>query len=142
MEAFRAEYIQQTSPFAIRGYKEDASETGERLVVRLGYGAVEHQLAAAGNGPIDAFIHGVNRQFELDARILDYEEHAVGSGADAVAVAYVEMRVGEAQSTFGVGMHANIVTASLHAIASALNRAIRLHPGALPKTLAQQEISS
>ena len=62
-------------------------------------------------------------------RILDYEEHAVGKGADATAISYVEIQVGESAPTFGVGMDQNIVTASLNAITSAINRAIRAQGG-------------
>jgi 2-isopropylmalate synthase len=137
MRAFHSEYVDQTSPFVIHGYKEDAGDSGERLTVRIGQGNNEHVLTAQGNGPIDAFIHAINKQFELDVRILDYEEHAVGGGADAAAVAFVEVRAGEAQPTFGVGIHPNIVRASLHAITSALNRAIRLHGLELSKASEQ-----
>ena len=55
--------------------------------------------------------------------MLDYHEHAIGSGADARAVAYLELRIGESQTRFGVGIDTNIVSASLKAIASAMNRA-------------------
>ena len=55
-------------------------------------------------------------------RVLDYHEHSVGSGANAQAVAYLEMRINEAQTVFGVGMDANIVTASLKAIMSGIHR--------------------
>jgi 2-isopropylmalate synthase len=53
--------------------------------------------------------------------VLDYHEHAIGSGADAQAVAYLELRVGE-QTLFGVGIDGNIVSASLKAIVSGLQR--------------------
>ena len=55
-------------------------------------------------------------------RVLDYHEHAVGSGAHVQAVAYLELRVGQ-QTVFGVGMDANIVSASLKAIISGFQRA-------------------
>ena len=135
--AFQNEYVDQSSPFAIRGYTEDAGDGPERLTAKVDYGEAKYVLSAEGNGPIDSFLHAINNKFELDARILDYEEHAVGSGADATAVAFVELRLGAIQPTFGVGMHPNIVTASLHAIASALNRAIRHHGVALPKVRLQ-----
>ncbi len=60
-----------------------------------------------------------------DSRILDYDEHAVGSGADAAAVCFVELRAAESDAVMGAGMHRNILTASLNAITSALNRAVR-----------------
>jgi len=74
-----------------------------------------------GTGPIDAFVHGLSQSTGQDIRVLDYHEHSIGSGADARAVAYLELRVGE-QTRFGVGIDANIVRASLMAIASGLSR--------------------
>jgi 2-isopropylmalate synthase len=81
-----------------------------------------------GNGPIDAFVSALQHQ-GVPIRVLDYHEHAIASGADARAVAYVELRVGE-QTLFGVGMHRNIVTASLNAVVSGLRRARPLVPAA------------
>ncbi|UXH77110.1 2-isopropylmalate synthase [Roseateles amylovorans] len=75
-----------------------------------------------GRGPIDAFVEGLNKQLQTQVRVLDYHEHALGSGADAQAVAYLELRVGEA-TLFGVGMDSNIASASLKAIVSGLRRA-------------------
>ncbi len=74
-----------------------------------------------GTGPIDAFVHGLAQSTGQDIRVLDYHEHSIGSGADARAVAYLELRVGE-QTRFGVGVDANIVRASLMAIASGFSR--------------------
>jgi len=54
---------------------------------------------------------------------MDYHQHAIGAGADAKAVAYLELRVDESQTLFGVGMDANVVTASLKAIVSGVQRA-------------------
>ncbi len=58
--------------------------------------------------------------------MVDYHEHAIGAGADAMAVSYVEIRMdGEPNLRFGVGIDSNIVTASLNAVISAVNRALR-----------------
>ncbi|CAA9384489.1 MAG: 2-isopropylmalate synthase, partial [uncultured Ramlibacter sp.] len=80
------------------------------------------RIEGMGNGPIDAFVVGLSAATGDAVRVLDYHEHAIGSGADAQAVAYLELRVG-AQTLFGVGMDANIVSASLKAIVSGLQRA-------------------
>jgi 2-isopropylmalate synthase len=80
-----------------------------------------------GNGPIDAFVSALQLQHDTPIRVLDYHEHAIASGADARAVAYVELRIGE-QTLFGVGIHRNIVTASLNAVVSGLRRAERRAP--------------
>lgn len=80
-------------------------------------------VRGVGNGPIDAFVAGLAHVTGQSIRVLDYHEHAVASGADARAVAYLELRVGD-RTLFGVGMDANIVTASLKAIVSGLQRAM------------------
>jgi len=96
-------------------------------------GAARHAIFGAGNGPIDAFVQALNTHFDLAIRILDYDEHAIGSGADATAVCFVEVRTGNSDPVMGAGMHRNILTASLNAIASAMNRAIRDRVISLPK---------
>ena len=80
-------------------------------------GAVR-RISGKGCGPIDAFVAALGENIA----VLDYHEHALGSGADALAVAYVEMRIGDNPQAFGVGIDANIVTASIKAILSGLNR--------------------
>ncbi len=79
-------------------------------------------IQGAGNGPIDAFVEALGTACGEQIRVLDYHEHAIGSGAKARAVAYLELRVG-ARTLFGVGMDSNIVTASLKAIVSGVQRA-------------------
>ena len=82
-------------------------------------------LEGEGSGPIDAYVNALNRHLAVPVRVLDYHEHAIASGADARAAAYLELRVGEAATLFGVGIDANIVSASLHAIVSGPQRAHR-----------------
>ncbi|MFI5446148.1 2-isopropylmalate synthase [Polaromonas sp. UC242_47] len=94
-------------------------------------------LDGQGAGPIDAFVKGLNEATGHSIRVLDYHEHAVGSGADAQAVAYLELRVNEHQTLFGVGRDANIVSASLKAVISGLQRAkITMSPRQISGTAA------
>jgi len=86
-------------------------------------------LEGHGNGPIAAFC-AVLEQVGVDVRVLDYAEHALSSGGDAKASAYVECAVGE-RVLWGVGIDSSIVTASLKAIVSAVNRALREVPAAV-----------
>lgn len=79
-------------------------------------------LQAKGHGPIDAFVNGLNAAGEC-VRVLDYHEHAVGEGAGAKAVSYIELRVDEKVTVFGVGMDTSIVAASFKAVLSGLLRA-------------------
>jgi len=91
------------------------------LAAEIGQGDRVLAVRGSGNGPIDAFVAGLGEALGETVRVLDYHEHAVASGADARAVAYLELRIGE-QTLFGVGMDANIVSASLKAIVSGLLR--------------------
>jgi 2-isopropylmalate synthase len=81
----------------------------------------ERWIKGSGNGPIAAFVDALSRDGGTPVEIVDYAEHALGEGADATAVAYVEARVG-GKTRWGVGVDANIVTASLRAVVSAVNR--------------------
>lgn len=80
-------------------------------------------IKGSGNGPIDAFIHALGDATGHNVRVIDYHQHAIGAGADAQAVAYLELRVDEEQTLFGVGIDADIISASLKAIVSGLERA-------------------
>jgi 2-isopropylmalate synthase len=75
-----------------------------------------------GNGPIDAFVAALG----LDIRLMDYHEHSIGSGADARAACYVELRLGSGPTLFGAAIDSNIVTASFKAVLSAVNRHIAM----------------
>ena len=83
----------------------------------------EVPAGGAGVGPIDAFVSNWNATSATQVRVLDYHEHALGAGASAQAVAYLELRIDEQHTVFGVGIDTNIVSASLKAILSGLQRA-------------------
>ncbi|MNE72546.1 2-isopropylmalate synthase [compost metagenome] len=82
-------------------------------------------LSGEGTGPIDAFVGALAQATGRSIRVLDYAEHAVSAGANAQAAAYVELRVDDSHVVYGVGMDANIVSASISAIVSGLARAPR-----------------
>jgi 2-isopropylmalate synthase len=103
---------------------EESAQSGSKSFnikagVRLGRQL--HQVQGTGAGPIDAFVAGLAAATGQDVRVLDYHEHAIGSGASAQAVAYLELLI-NGQTLFGVGMDGNIVSASLKAIISGLLR--------------------
>ncbi len=97
----------------------------ERLSARLKLDGREITIVGHGNGPVDAFVHALRERCGFDVHVMNYHEHAVGSGEDATAVAYVQVRIGRDHNLYGVGMHGNIVTATLLAVLSAVNRAER-----------------
>ena len=80
------------------------------------------ELVGHGNGPIAAFCSALADH--ADVRVLDYHEHALAAGGDAKAAAYLECAV-NGKVLWGVGIHSSIVTASLKAVVSAVNRAQR-----------------
>jgi len=80
-------------------------------------------FAGQGDGPIEAFVSAIADACGVPVRVLDFHEHAIGAGADAQAMAYLELRVGDAQTVFGVGRDTDSLAASLKAILSGLQRA-------------------
>jgi 2-isopropylmalate synthase len=98
---------------------------GERCIeARIRLDGVERTITGHGTGPIDAFVDALRAGCGIAVEIADYREHAVRRGADSSAAAYVEAKIGD-RTLFGVGIDPNIVGASLHAIASAVSRAMR-----------------
>jgi len=123
--AFEATYLAPDRPLALAHHPivTTEGESGETTIeARLRLGDIERLAKGSGNGPIAAFVDALRRDAGISVAVLDYHEHAIGGGADASAVAYVEARVGEGRPRWGVGIHGNIVTASLRAVISAVNR--------------------
>nr|WP_148613315.1 2-isopropylmalate synthase [Nocardioides rubriscoriae] len=121
--AFRAEYLDRTTPLSLDSV-HTSSAAGEKdaLTVGVHVDGELRTLEGVGNGPLSAFCDALNGLPQgYDVRVLDYSEHALSAGGDAIAAAYVECAVGD-QVVWGVGLDANIVTASLKAVLSAVNR--------------------
>ena len=117
---FAQQYFETTAPFVYVTHhlREAGDEQGIELVLRVD--GVERTLSGRGNGPIAAALDALG----VPARVHDFEERAIGHGADAAAIAFVECVIdGVPGTTFGAGMHRNIITASLLAVISGLNRA-------------------
>ncbi|MCP5150888.1 MAG: 2-isopropylmalate synthase [Ectothiorhodospiraceae bacterium] len=93
-----------------------------RLTATIRVDAEERTISGRGNGPIAGFIDALGRDCGLKLSVLDYHEHAMGNGADATAVAYVELANESGEALFGVGIHPDITIASLRAVLGGLNR--------------------
>ena len=119
---FHSEYLARETPLKLNSV-HTSSAAGEKdaLSVNVYVDGERQALRGTGNGPIAAFVNAIN-EIGYDVRVLDYAEHALSSGGDAIAAAYVECAVGD-QILWGVGLDPNIVTASLKAVISAVNRA-------------------
>ena len=121
---FASEYLERETPLKLDSV-HTSSAAGEKdaLTTNVFVEGEITTLAGTGNGPIAAFVNAINELPQgFDVRVLDYAEHALSSGGDATAAAYVECAVGD-QILWGVGLDPNIVTASLKAVISAVNRA-------------------
>ncbi|MEJ7742142.1 MAG: 2-isopropylmalate synthase [Nocardioidaceae bacterium] len=120
--AFQAEYLNRRTPLALNSvHTSSAAGEHDSLTVTVFVEGEKRTLSGEGNGPIAAFVSAISAA-GFDVRVLDYAEHALSSGGDATAAAYVECAVGD-HVLWGVGIDANIVTASLKAVISAINRA-------------------
>ncbi|MEF9926221.1 MAG: 2-isopropylmalate synthase [Massilia sp.] len=116
---FAREYLDQQEPYHYIAHRmtEDSAHDVQ-LEVDVARHHAPQVFSGRGNGPIDAFVTALG----LEIRLMDYHEHAIGSGADARAACYVELRVGNGPTLFGVGIDSNIVTASFKSVLSAVNR--------------------
>ena len=135
-ESFQREYLGRETPLKLNSvHTSSAAGEKDQLTVNVYVDGQLRALSGQGNGPINAFTNALNELVESeqaagnpayetrgDVRVLDYAEHALSAGGDAIAAAYVECAVGD-QVLWGVGLDANIVTASLKAVISAVNRA-------------------
>ncbi len=121
---FQAEYLTREAPLRLNSvHTSSAAGEKDQLTVNVYVDGEIQELHGTGNGPIAAFVDAINAlDNEFDVRVLDYTEHALSSGGDAIAAAYVECAV-RGEIYWGVGLDANIVTASLKAVISAVNRA-------------------
>lgn len=129
MEQFRQEYLEKKEPIHFRKLKVDdlsgetTSEFDTRVMVIYTDHGVEKFFEAIGNGPIDAVKRGLQEVIGEEMKILDYEEHALQSGSNSQAAAYIHLLDSDTGTvTYGVGVSSNITRASVRAIFSAVNR--------------------
>lgn len=128
MEQFKIEYLDQKEPLHFRRmHITDMSGEGKTfetsIEVHYTDHGIERSFEAVGNGPIDAVRRGLHQNLGLEVKILDYEEHALQSGSNSQAAAYIHLLDSNTgHVTYGVGVSSNITRASVRAIFSALNR--------------------
>ncbi|GAB2579235.1 2-isopropylmalate synthase [Kribbella endophytica] len=122
-DIFAAEYLAPGKLSLLTVTSNSGGEGNETVAVQVYSNGVPHELTGEGNGPVSAFVDAI-KPLKYDVRVLDYHEHALSAGGDALAAAYVECEVGD-EVFWGVGRDANILTASLKAVVSAINRATR-----------------
>ena len=125
---FRSEYLERKTPLHfLRCSIDDRTDTEEEFTTHAhlwyNYKGTDAELDCYGNGPIDAVKKGLQKELGFNIRILDYTEHALNSGSEAQAAAYVRMQDTETGlTTYGVGISSNITRASIRAMFCAVNR--------------------
>ena len=129
MDKFREEYLAKKEPIHFRKLRMDdlggekKSQFDTKVTIVYTDAGVEKTFEAVGNGPIDAAKRGLQEELNIDIKILDYEEHALQSGSNSQAAAYIHLLdVESGRVTYGVGVSSNITRASVRAIFSAVNR--------------------
>ena len=128
-EAFKREYLEPGRFELTESYSHRESRDHCAMSATVIDGGRPVLLEATGNGPIDAFLRGFRQTFNLDIHVVDYSEHALGTGENAEAIAYILLRAADGTSRYGVGRHEDIVEASLRAVLSGANRLFQLPEG-------------
>jgi len=125
---FQEEFVRPSGPYELIGYwprPDEKDPTHVHGEVRIRINGKERRAVAEGNGPISAFVHAMQNLVKFSFQIDDYHEQAVGKGAEAVAYAYVPLRMPDGRVFFGVGTDTNIDQAAVRAIVCGLNRIAR-----------------
>jgi len=126
-QAFEQEYLDLNEPFALESFsvEEISRQDGSKVVTctaRITVDGTTRELHGSGNGPIDAFVQALNQNDIADFKVLTYTEHALGEGAEAQAIAYIQIHVSSGTTFFGAATDTNIEFAAVKAVLSALNR--------------------
>lgn len=108
--------------FSLEAYDETRAANGDRIFAgHVRVDGAAQRVSGRGNGLISSVIDGLGQACGIDFDVTDYHEHAIGAGSDAQAAAYVECRTGDGRTVWGVGIDADVATASVRAVLSAAN---------------------
>ena len=122
-EAFEAEYLSSAPKYSLTSHELRSSSDGvTSITAQVEADGKRLTLRGEGNGPIDAFVHGLRQEFGVKLDVKDYVEHALSQGSEASAVAYIESSNESGDVCWGVGVHPSTITASLRAVLSAFER--------------------
>ena len=125
-DTFQEQYIPAEPRYRLRTHElHTSSKDGQghtNVSAQLDVDGEPVTVQGEGDGPVEAFVHAITEHFGEDFDVVDYAEHAIGRGADAQAVAYVETVDGDNDLRWGLGQDPNITTASLRAVLSAFER--------------------
>ena len=121
--AFESEYLEGNGNYQFVEHHATSDHGDQPIIAKLLVDGKAKTIKGHGNGPVDGFVDAIRADSGMSFDVADYREHAMGHGANAAAIAYVELRLADGSSLFGVGIDKNIVVASLKAVVSGVNRA-------------------
>ena len=128
-DCFMQEYVQLSSPYQLEKCHVDMDDDEEKgsgnhasIHATVRFKGKMLELSATGNGPVDAFVRGMQKSAGIAFTLENYAEHAVTRGADSQAAAYVGIRDAKGKEHFGAGIDPNIGIASIKAVLQAVNR--------------------
>ena len=125
VKIFEQEYFSVNSPFVYQSSKLRNDDDNQHQVDIVIYAQHENksvEISGTGNGPIDAAAHALSQYIDNPISVVDYSEHAIGEGSDVAAICYVELKVSNGKSIYGVGKDRNIVSAAIKALINGVNR--------------------
>jgi 2-isopropylmalate synthase len=131
-QLFNAEFIRVETPYELKSYRtsylheEDEEDNEVRFNGTINYLGQPTEVEGVGNGPIDALYHALKTIGAADFDFISYDQHALSTGSDSRAIAYIQLRNQAGQTCFGVGTSRDIRKASLRALISAINRISRI----------------
>lgn len=121
---FRRGFVNLASPLQLHAFDSDPLGKDKVLIrAEVSWNGDRSVLKGEGNGPISAFVHALNAQGWIDFSLSDYRSHALSSGEESSAAAYVSIQTKEGRMVWGCGVDPNIELAGLRALVSAINRA-------------------
>jgi len=119
---FWKEYVERTRPWQLHGFETEGKNGVVRCHAKLSRAGQPVEFNGEGNGPLAALVHGFNQAGVPRFEIANYSEHALSSGEEASAIAYIQIKHGDGRARWGAGVDTNIELASVRAVLSALNR--------------------
>jgi 2-isopropylmalate synthase len=119
---FWKEYVERTSPWQLLGFETESTDHVVRCRAKLSRSGKPIEISGEGNGPLAALVHGFTKADVPRFEIANYSEHALSSGEEAAAIAYIQIKITDGRSRWGAGVDTNIELASVKAVLSALNR--------------------
>jgi 2-isopropylmalate synthase len=123
--AFEGEYLDGNGRYGFVEHNARSDHGEQDVTAKVTVDGKLKTINGHGNGPVDGFVDAIRKDSGIAFDVADYREHAMGTGAKATAIAYVELRLPDGGTLFGVGIDKNIVVASLKAVLSGVNRALK-----------------